>query len=61
MWDKFIDDWKNDDPEEEKQEVYCPFLMPDAGNRFCSGCVRERCAWYVADRGECAVKVIATR
>jgi hypothetical protein len=23
--------------------------------------LRERCAWYVAERGECAVKVIATR
>lgn len=45
----------------KEREAYCPFLMPDAGNRFYSGCVNERCAWYVADRGECAVKVIATR
>lgn len=61
MWSKVVDDWKSDDRKEEKREVYCPFLMPDAGNRFLSGCVHERCAWYVAERGECAVKVIATR
>lgn len=61
MWNKFIDDWKSDDEEKEKREEYCPFLMADAGNRFYSGCVRERCAWYVAERRECAVKVIATR
>ena len=61
MWNKFIDDWKSDNQKEEKREVYCPVLMPDAGNRFYSGCVHERCAWYVAERGECAVKAIATR
>lgn len=55
MWN----DWKSDNQKEEKREIYCPFLMPDAGNRFYSGCVHERCAWYVAERGECAVKVIA--
>lgn len=57
MWN----DWKSGNQKEEKREVCCPFLMPDAGNRFYSGCVHERCAWYVAERGECAVKVIATR
>ena len=61
MWSQVVDDWKSDDQKEEEREVYCPFLMPDAGNRFLSGCVHERCAWYVAERGECAVEVIATR
>ena len=61
MWSQVVDDWKSDDQKEKELEVYCPFLMPDAGNRFFSGCVHERCAWYVAERGECAVKVIATR
>ena len=66
MWNKIIDDWKSDDQKSDDQkkkelDAYCPFLMPNAGNRFYSGCVNERCAWYVAERGECAVKVIATR
>lgn len=34
MWNKVIDDWKSDDQKEEDLEVYCPFLMPDAGNAF---------------------------
>lgn len=61
MWNKIIDDWKNDDQKKKELDAYCPFLMPNAGNRFYSGYVNERCAWYVAGRGECAVKVIATR
>lgn len=61
MWNKIIDDWKSDDQKKKEREAYCPFLMPDAGNRFYSGCMHERCAWYVAERRKCAVKVIATR
>lgn len=37
------------------------FFLADEEVRTYTGCVRERCAWYVAERGECAVKVIATR
>lgn len=61
MWNKVIDDWRSNDHKEEELEAYCPFPMSDAKNRFYSGCVHERCAWYSTERGECAVKVIATR
>ena len=54
MWNKVVDDWESDDQEEEELEVYCPFPMSDT-------CVHERCAWYLTERGECAVKVIARR
>lgn len=55
MWDKSIDDWREDVQES------CPFFLADEEVRAYTGCVQERCAWYVAERGECAVKVIATR
>lgn len=55
MWDKSIDDWREDVQES------CPFFLADEEVRAYTGCVRERCAWYVAERGECAVKVIAMR
>lgn len=42
------------------QEI-CPFLLADKDKRWSADCVHEKCAWYVAERRECAVKVIATR
>lgn len=39
----------------------CPFSLADKDKRFSAECVHENCAWYSTERGECAVKVIATR
>lgn len=55
MWSDESYGWSKEKP------AICPFLLPDNGERIYAGCVHERCAWYVAERGECAVKVIATR
>lgn len=55
MWSENRSNWAN------KTKEICPFLMTDKDKRWSAECVREKCAWYVAKCGECAVKVIATR
>ena len=55
MWRAENRNWVN------REKGICPFLLADKDKRFSAGCVHENCAWYVAERGKCAVKVIATR
>lgn len=53
MWSENRSNWSN------RTKEICPFSLADKNKRFSAECVHENCAWYLAERGKCGVKVMA--